>query len=314
MSDSKVFMFPDNTGNGNNGGIDSSTLLALMNNNGGFGGNNWMWIIFLFFLYPLMRNGNFFGGGDNGTGPLGNMINNDTGRQWLMEAVNGNQNAINNLANMLNTSTSNIIAAINNVNSNIQNVGNQVGLTGQQVINAVQMGNMNLAQQLASCCCENKQLVTTMGYEGQLRDQANTATLVSNMNSISDQIQARFAERGYMSAQQTCEIQTSIKDQTQAIMDKLSSMESNAQQDKIASLTAQLSAANNRAEREAELYRRLRGLGRVPGRGPAGASGGHGRLRSGDGGKPGGDRLCCLGHSLCSGCPGGEDRGAALPV
>lgn len=253
MSDSKVFMFPDNTCNGNNGGIDSSTLLALMNNNGGFGGNNWMWIIFLFFLYPLMRNGNFFGGGDNGTGPLGNMINNDTGRQWLMEAVNGNQTAINNLATMLNTSTSNIIAAINNVNSNIQSVGNQVGLTGQQVINAVQIGNMNLAQQLASCCCENKQLVTTMGYEGQLRDQANTATLVSNMNTISDQIQARFAERGYMSAQQTCEIQTSIKDQTQAIMDKLSSMESNAQQDKIASLTAQLSAANNRAEREAEL-------------------------------------------------------------
>lgn len=253
MSDSKVFMFPDTVGgNGNNGGIDSSTLLALMNNNG-FGGNgNWMWIIFLFFLYPLMRNGNFFGS-DGANGSLGNMINNDTGRQWLMEAINGNQAAIGNLSNMLNTSTSNIVAAINNVNSNIQNVGNQVGLSGQQVINAVQQGNMTIAQQLAACCCENKQLVTTMGYEGQLRDQANTATLLNSMNTISDQIQSRFAERGYMSAQQTCEIQTSIKDQTQAIMDKLSSMESNAQQDKIATLTAQLAAATNKAEREAEL-------------------------------------------------------------
>ena len=44
-----------------------------------------------------------------------------------------------------------------------------------------------------------------------------------------------------------------MKDQTQTIIDKLSNMEANAQQDKINNLTAQLTAANSRAERAAEL-------------------------------------------------------------
>ena len=58
MSDSKVFMFPES---GTSTSLDPNLMMAL-NNNGGFGGNgNWMWIIFLFFLYPLMRNGGFYG-------------------------------------------------------------------------------------------------------------------------------------------------------------------------------------------------------------------------------------------------------------
>ena len=44
-----------------------------------------------------------------------------------------------------------------------------------------------------------------------------------------------------------------MRDQTQTIIDKLSAIEANAQQDKIANLTAQLTAANSRAERAAEL-------------------------------------------------------------
>lgn len=58
----KVFMFPEGNTSGNSN-VDPALLMAL-NNGGGFGGNgNWMWIIFLFFLYPLMRNGGFGGFG-----------------------------------------------------------------------------------------------------------------------------------------------------------------------------------------------------------------------------------------------------------
>lgn len=59
MDDSKVFMFPD--GGTRQTSNDVNSLLPLLMCNGGFGGGNWIWIIFLFFLYPLMRNGGLFG-------------------------------------------------------------------------------------------------------------------------------------------------------------------------------------------------------------------------------------------------------------
>lgn len=81
MDDSKIFMFPD--GGTRQTSNDVNSLLPLLMCNGGFGGGNWIWIIFLFFLYPLMRNGGLFGnmGQNCGSclGPLANMVNNNDG-------------------------------------------------------------------------------------------------------------------------------------------------------------------------------------------------------------------------------------------
>ena len=96
MDDSKVFMFPD--GGTRQSSNDVNSLLPLLMCNGGFGGGNWVWIIFLFFLYPLMRNGGLFGNaGANGNGclgPLANMVNNNDGRDLIMQAINGNGAAV----------------------------------------------------------------------------------------------------------------------------------------------------------------------------------------------------------------------------
>lgn len=96
MDDSKVFMFPDG---GTKQTSDINSLLPLlMMSNGGMNGGGWMWIIFLFFLYPLMRNGGLFGNaGGNGNGclgPLANMVNNNDGRDLIMQAINGNGAAV----------------------------------------------------------------------------------------------------------------------------------------------------------------------------------------------------------------------------
>lgn len=90
MSTSEVFMIPDNRTCQNN--FDPNLLLAsMMNGNNGFGGNgNWIWVIFLFFLYPLMRNGGFWGNncndGNGNLSSLGNLVNNDAGRELLSSA------------------------------------------------------------------------------------------------------------------------------------------------------------------------------------------------------------------------------------
>ena len=247
MESSKVFMVPDGISGGHQ--LDPNLLLSMMNN-GGFGGNgNWIWIIFLFFLYGWNRNGFFGNNGVAGEGTIASTAE----REMLLQAINGNGAAIGNLATTLNCDINSVKDAINAVQSSICSVGNQVGLTGQQGINAIQQGNMSLAQQFAQCCCDNKLLVTQMGYEGQLRDQANTAALTSSINTVNTGVERGFSSVAFETAQQTCQLQTGMRAQTQTIIDKLSAMEANAQQDKIANLTAQLTAANSRAERQAEL-------------------------------------------------------------
>ena len=158
---SNVLVFPENGGN-NNGSIDPALLYATMNNGGWGGMNNPFWMIFMLpFLYPFF---NMFGGYGNwgggnfggGTGFLANQLNNDAGRDLIMQGIQGNREAINSLASMLNTDISAVQSGLNTVGLKIQEVGSQVGMSGLQVINAIQSGNSSLAAQLANCCCENR--------------------------------------------------------------------------------------------------------------------------------------------------------------
>lgn len=76
-------------------GIDPNLLMALNSkgNGNGFGGDgSWfLWIIFLFFIFPLFgRNGWGNDGGVPANAGLAGLINNDTGRELLMQAINGN--------------------------------------------------------------------------------------------------------------------------------------------------------------------------------------------------------------------------------
>ena len=96
MESSKIMMFPEMGSNS----IDPNLLMAL-NNNGGFGGNNWIWILFLWMIWGWGGNGNWGGNGSNSF--LSNQIANDSGRELLMNAIQGNGNSIRELASLLNT-------------------------------------------------------------------------------------------------------------------------------------------------------------------------------------------------------------------
>lgn len=124
MDDSKIFMFPD--GGTRQTSSDVNSLLPLLMCNGGFGGGNWVWIIFLFFLYPLMRNGGLFGNmGQNGggcLGPLANMVNNNDGRDLIMQAINGNGAAVQRLATIFGTKVDMIQSAICQINNSVAQV------------------------------------------------------------------------------------------------------------------------------------------------------------------------------------------------
>lgn len=200
-------------------------LLAMNKGNGGFGEGGWfMWVIFLFFL--MGWGGNGWGGfGNNGRGGIANELNNDYGRSLLMDAIGGNRNAISNLATQLNCTEGQIQGAISALTAQVGNVGNQVGMSGQQVINALQQGNMQLASQLAQCCCDNKMAIAQQ-----------TTALQNNINAILNEQEKGFANVAYETQRQTCDIQGAIKNSTQQILDGQRAAEMRELQNKIDNL------------------------------------------------------------------------------
>lgn len=95
-----------------NKGIDPAALMAMMNNNGGFGGNGgwwWIWIILIWFCWG----GNGFGG--RNAGALASELNTDANTNLLMQAINGNKDAISNLSTTLNCDINAVQSALNQI-------------------------------------------------------------------------------------------------------------------------------------------------------------------------------------------------------
>lgn len=154
--------------------MDPNLVAALMNgrnNQDGFGGANgwWLWIIVLFWLWGGRGFGNGFGNGNeccaNG---LPAQLNNDYGRELLMQAIQGNRSAI-------------------------DKVAGQVGMTSQAVINAVQQQGCEIGNQISSCCCnlsslinqstcQTQQMINNQGYENRLETLNQTNTLQNTIN------------------------------------------------------------------------------------------------------------------------------------
>lgn len=224
MESSKIMMFPEM----GNSGIDPNLLLAL-NNNGGFGGNgNWMWILFLWLIWGWGGNG---WGGNGNNGFLSNQIANDSGRELLMNAIQGNSTAIQNLANLLNTEVSTVQNGIFTLNNAITSVGTQVGMSGLQIQNAIQSGNASIASQICQCCCENRLAIANQTNALQSQMAANQAAdqlaVCQQTNALTTQ-----AERN------TRDITEAINAQSVMINDKFCDLEKRELQDKITSLTA----------------------------------------------------------------------------
>lgn len=218
---------------GANGSND--VLLASALSNGGMGGGTWNNPIWALAFLGIFANGGWFG--NNGRRGDADFVASQLG-----QAIAGNANAINNLSTHLDCNVGQIQSGISALQAAICNVANQVGMSGMQVINAVNSGDAGIISTLQSCCCDVKNLVNTQGYENR----------INNLQQ-SQLIQNGFAQVGYASAEQTCSIKQNATDNTNRVIAKLDAIEDSRKDREIATLTAQLTAANSRAERQAEL-------------------------------------------------------------
>ena len=249
METSKTYVF-NPEGSGNNGGmmsliapllqqrgVDPNVLLAMKGNNGfGNGDGSWfIWLLFILCFCGWGGNGFGFGGRGNGAG-LANEINNDYGRSLLMDAIGGNRNALSNLATQLNCTEGQIQQAISALTTQVQNVGNQVGMSGMQTINALQQGNMQIASQLADCCCRVNNNITAMDGNVKLAMCQQTGTLQNAINNVAVGQERGFSNVAYETQRQTCDLHNAIKESTQTIVDGQKQAEMREMQNKIDAL------------------------------------------------------------------------------
>lgn len=223
--------------NANKGSMDPAALMAMMNNNGmgGNGGWWWIWIILIFFCWGGFG-GNGFGRGNNEASRLASELNTDANTNLLMQAINGNKEAISTLSSTLNCDLNSVQAALNQINAGVSQVSCDTKLASCEVINAIGSGNATLASQLASCCCDVRESIsgvnnsiTKMGYENQLSvcNQTNTLqnAITGGFNNLIQDNATKFNILG-----------SKIDAQTQIINDKFCQLEMREMQNKIDAL------------------------------------------------------------------------------
>lgn len=216
--------------------MDPNLVAALMNgrnNQDAFGGSSswWLWIIVLFWLWG----GRGFGqnGGMNG---LPSELNNDAGRQLLMQAIQGNRSAIDQIASSLGCTTSQLQNAIFALQGSIDKIGGQIGMSSQSIINAVQQLGCEIGNQISNCCCnltslinqstcQTQNMITRQGFDNQIRTLEQTNILQGNFDRNKESATNQF---NILSAK--------IDAQTQILNDKFCQLEMREKDNIIAQL------------------------------------------------------------------------------
>jgi len=213
-------------------GQDATTAMAMMNN------NPWMYLVML----ALFGNGGFGFGGNRGAGVNGVLdmetqnklnslqaqINDNNNNQWAREAIQGNGFAISQLAQSLGVDYNALQGAINSVVLSINQLGAQNGMGFAGVTNAINLGNLNLVQQLKDCCCNIKTQVLEQGYQGRIETINQTNDILTGMRVESGLTRAEVA--AFRQAWENARYQDVVADKTrlQTELDLLRSQQGTA--------------------------------------------------------------------------------------
>lgn len=183
---------------------DSATAMAMMNN------NPWMYLVML-----ALFGGGGFGWGNRGVGAgvaadgvldmetqnklnsLQSQINDNNNNQWAREAITSSgtrqEFAISQLSQNIGVGVAELRNAIAGVNAGITQLGTQTGMGFAGVTNAINLGNLNMIQQMKDCCCGLKTQVLEQGYQGRIETINQTNDILTGMRVESGLTRAEVA-------------------------------------------------------------------------------------------------------------------------
>lgn len=208
---------------------DPATMLAAMNVGMGGGWNNP-------FAYMMMLGMFRFMYGDGWNGQNGNVQRSEIQSQidslrtqmsdnhnsdLLMGAIQGNNQDLKTLAANLNCDFNALQSSVCGIQAAIQDVGGKVGFSAERVINAANLGNLNIIQQLKDCCCTTQQNINRMGYENQLGQKDIINAMQQGFCYTNTGLERGFSNLGNLIQTVVCDLKNSGKDNTQRIVDVL---------------------------------------------------------------------------------------------
>ena len=208
---------------------DPATMLAAMNGGMGGGWNNP-------FAYMMMLGMFRFMYGDGWNGQNGNVQRSEIQSQidslrtqmsdnhnsdLLMGAIQGNNQDLKTLAANLNCDFNALQSSVCGIQAAIQDVGGKVGYSAERVINAANLGNLNIIQQLKDCCCTTQQNINRMGYENQLGQKDIINAMQQGFCYTNTGLERGFSNLGNLIQTVVCDLKNSGKDNTQRIVDVL---------------------------------------------------------------------------------------------
>lgn len=194
--------------------------------------NNWMNNPFAYIMFMAMFGNGGFGWGNRGNqvqdaeiqsklNQLSTQLQDGNNTNLLMDAIKGNNVALGQLASNLNCDFNQLQSGICAVQAAIQQVGGQVGYSAERVINAVNLGDMNLIQQLKDCCCQTQQNIIKMGYESQLGQKDIVNQMQQGFAYTNTGIERAASNLGFQMSQMACDLKTNANSNTQRIIDTL---------------------------------------------------------------------------------------------
>lgn len=210
----EIYQLPEN-GNNNSGvgNIPFSIPIGGFGFNNGFGGGGFGYgmngiydLLGVAIIASLFgwNNGGFggFGGGFGGAGGAGfisNQLNNDSGRELIMNAITAQgeaaRTAIQTMSTMVGQDFNLLNGGIQSAQNTLNQIANAQGMSTLQLINAVQAGDANLANTLQNCCCQTQKQIMEQGYQSQIATLNQTNQLGSqadrNTNSLLNAINAQ---------------------------------------------------------------------------------------------------------------------------
>lgn len=213
-----------------NRGNDPMAMAAMMNGGMNQWANNPFAYMMMMGVMRWMYGDNWQNGGNGNVqraeiqsqiDSLRNQMSDNHNTDLLMSAVHGNNSDMKTLAQTLNCDFNALQSSVCGIQAAIQQVGGQVGYSAERVINAVNLGDMNLIQQLKDCCCQTQQNIIKMGYENQLGQKDIVNQMQQGFSYTNTGIERAASNLGFQMSQMACDLKTNANSNTQRIIDTL---------------------------------------------------------------------------------------------